>query len=340
MILQADLPLVRRPFAALASTLGLTEQAVLIAAQQAVNNGLVRRLGVMFDMRRLGYRSMLCAVQTSATRLPALARILEPVTGITHCYERGWPADLDPTLPGGPIEGPAPNLWFSYACLHTSFEEELAMVQRRVLPDRLLQFPACRRFELASAPDPAAYERIERFPGAAPSAVASPHVVIDEPFPSFDAREKALLHALQDDLPLTTTPFDTPAAQAGCTVDDLLALLRDWATRGIVRRIGLIPRRAAGRGARAMGVWRVAPEHLLCAGRALAAWPEITHCCERVPVPEFPYTMYAMIHANTWSHIHALFLRITRAVGLVDGRLLYSLREFKRAALTYFAESL
>ena len=60
--LQRPWPLVERPLAALAADLGSTEDALLrfIAGLRA--QGLVRRVGAVFDARRLGYRSCLFAL--------------------------------------------------------------------------------------------------------------------------------------------------------------------------------------------------------------------------------------------------------------------------------------
>ena len=97
--LQRPWPLVERPLVALAETLGATEADLLRFIADLRAQGLVRRIGGVFDARRLGYRSCLFALPPqSPAEEESAARRLAALPGVTHAYLRGWPEDL--TLDG------------------------------------------------------------------------------------------------------------------------------------------------------------------------------------------------------------------------------------------------
>ena len=96
---QAGLPLVPRPFAAVAGRLGATEEAVLEAFRAMLADGRVRRIAAVPNHYALGYGANGMSVWDVEDA--AIAR-LGPAVGalefVTHCYRRprraGWPYNL------------------------------------------------------------------------------------------------------------------------------------------------------------------------------------------------------------------------------------------------------
>ena len=96
---QAGLPLVPRPFAAVAERLGATEEAVLEAFRAMLADGRVRRIAAVPNHYALGYGANGMSVWDVEDA--AIAR-LGPAVGalefVTHCYRRprraGWPYNL------------------------------------------------------------------------------------------------------------------------------------------------------------------------------------------------------------------------------------------------------
>ena len=86
--LQRGIPLCARPFEALSRELGCTEDDLLSCLARLREGNTVRRFGAVFDTRRLGYRSALCAVAVPRDELDEMAARLTPLTGVTHCYVR------------------------------------------------------------------------------------------------------------------------------------------------------------------------------------------------------------------------------------------------------------
>ena len=102
--LQRGIPLCARPFEELSRELGCGEADLLACLARQRAAGTVRRFGAVFDTRRLGYRSALCAAAVSVEALDAVAAKLTPLVGVTHCDVREGTSALRPGVP---------NVWFT-----------------------------------------------------------------------------------------------------------------------------------------------------------------------------------------------------------------------------------
>ena len=335
-LLQKGVPLVPRPFAELGATVGLTEEQVLQFVRDQFRGGVARRLGAIFDSRYLGYRSALCAARfADPAALEAAAGAIAPLTGVTHCYARAWPAELPATHPAAPRPGEQlPNLWFTLAELTDRFDEQVAAVRHALAPAPLWILPAKTRFKIEVVFDTARFSRhVERFPDVA----VRPDEARPEPL---TAQQRQMVQRLEGQLEPVAAFFEAPARELGLTADQLLAQLRAWTAAGVLRRVAIILRhREAGLRANAMCVWRAPAEAVVAAGRRLAEQSSVTHCYERVAFAEFPYNLYAMTHARQWPEVLAEFERLSALAGLAEGRLLCSQREFKKTSMKYFAET-
>ena len=87
-LLQQGIPLCKRPFTALADEVGCNEADVIGFLDDCRAQGLVRRFGAVFDTRRLGYRSALCAAAIPPSELDDIAARITTLSGVTHCYLR------------------------------------------------------------------------------------------------------------------------------------------------------------------------------------------------------------------------------------------------------------
>lgn len=87
-LLQNGLPLESRPFQTLGKQLGITEEEVLLRTGGLRRNGYLRRLGGVFDSRKLGYVSTLCAIKVPQNRIEEVAEVINSYHGVTHNYLR------------------------------------------------------------------------------------------------------------------------------------------------------------------------------------------------------------------------------------------------------------
>ncbi|WP_163557759.1 Lrp/AsnC family transcriptional regulator [Halomonas sp. NO4] len=97
---QRDLPLCERPFAAMAERLGVSEAAVLARLERLEAEGVLSRVGPVFDHARAG-ASLLAAVAVPDAERDAVAAVINACPGVNHNYAREDPAREQPY-----------NLWF------------------------------------------------------------------------------------------------------------------------------------------------------------------------------------------------------------------------------------
>lgn len=318
--LQRGIPLCARPFEELSRELGCGEADLLacLARQRAV--GTVRRFGAVFDTRRLGYRSALCAAAVSVEALDAAAAKLTPLAGVTHCYVR----EATSALRSG-----VPNLWFTLSYPADIFPAMVDEVAARLGPYALHVLPATRRY------------KVDVVFGAATRA-REEDVAEGDDLPPVTARDRAVIGALQGDTEARADFFAALAGRLGMKEWDLLSTLEIWRRKGRLKRIGLLlHHRNAGWSANGMCCWRVAGD-TTAAGRALAARGEVTHCYERPEAPNFPYNLFAMVHARAAAEANAQFASLSAEVNRVAGAavpavMLLSTREYKKTSMTFFA---
>jgi len=329
--LQRGIPLVERPFAELGAACGLSEEATLALTRGLLASGDARRFGAVFDARRLGYRSALCAMTLPRARLAGVAAKVAAVRGVTHAYERGWPAELPPDMPGGPNVQSWPNLWFTLSTPFSTFAQELEALRAACRPYAIRELPATRRFKIDVVFDVRTRERDEQVEPR-PVADCDPAAVTE-----LDASGKSLVRLLEGSLPVTERFFEPLARQAGMDEAALLERLRAWQASGVLRRVGLLlQHRKIGFKANGMCCWDMPEAKVTEAGRRVSAFPEVTHCYERPRLDIFPFRLYAMIHTPTWLGTQQLFERITREAGLEGGQLLLSVNEFKKTSMSFF----
>ncbi|MDD4103213.1 MAG: hypothetical protein PHU80_11370 [Kiritimatiellae bacterium] len=329
--LQQGLPLLERPFAEVGKNHDLGEEEVITLVRRLLQTGQARRVGAVFDARRLGYRSALCAMDVPRVKLAETAAKVAAARGVTHAYERGWPDELPRSLPGGPGTRNWPNLWFTLAAPVEDFASEIEKLRAACQPYAVHTLPALRRFKIDVVFDLRTRERDET---VEPLIPASRELV---PTPPLDEAEKRLVKLLEGNVPLCAELFADPARTAGLSVAGLLDKLRAWRSSGVLRRFALLLRhREIGFKANGMCCWELPDEDMLEAGRRLAAFPEVTHCYERARLDIFPFRLYAMIHTPAWEQTRQLFERLSRATGVQDGQLLLSLTEFKKTSMQFF----
>ena len=98
--IQGGLPLVSRPYAALAEQLGLSEAEVIGRVQALQDNGVIKRMGLVVRHHELGYGANAMVVwDVPETEVSELGRCLSKFEFVTLCYRRprqgrDWPYNL------------------------------------------------------------------------------------------------------------------------------------------------------------------------------------------------------------------------------------------------------
>lgn len=98
--IQDGLPLTARPYAAVARRTGLSETQVMDRIGRLLDDGVIKRMGVVVRHRELGYRANAMVVfDVPDHRVDAAGEQLARVSRVTLCYRRGrhlpqWPYNL------------------------------------------------------------------------------------------------------------------------------------------------------------------------------------------------------------------------------------------------------
>jgi len=314
-VMQREFPIEPRPFLSLASQTGETEGGVLERVGRMEKDGLIRELGPVFDLKRLGYTSTLCAAEVTPESVGRVAELINAFPEVTHNYLRNH----------------ALNIWFTVIA---RTEERIEAILYRVRAEegvvRVLSLPATRIFKINA--HFAVYEQPAELPRhAATYRDAQPH--------EFQDWEIRLIRQLSGPMPLAAQPFARIAEQAGIGEAEALERIRAWKTDGTIRRFGArVAHRAVGYPANGMSVWKAAPEQVESAGRFMAGLPEVSHCYLRPLKPEWDYNLYAMIHGPTEAAVLDVARRIADNTGLKQYEVLFSTKEFKKIAPRYFTE--
>ncbi len=87
-LIQQDFPITARPFLKIAERLGLDEAEVLERIKALKDQQIIRRIGAVFDSRKLGFQSTLCAARVPEGTVPSFVAFVNNLPGVTHNYRR------------------------------------------------------------------------------------------------------------------------------------------------------------------------------------------------------------------------------------------------------------
>lgn len=319
--LQAGLALVREPYAEIGSRIGMDEEEVLRRLARLKEAAIVRQLSAIFDTRALGYTSSLVAARYPDDRLFDAAAIVGGHPGVSHNYRRTH----------------AFNLWYTLAVEPDSrlgLEETMDRLAAETRAESMRLLPTLKLYKINVQLDMTgtqATDAKEETPRPTPTRG-------DGVLPTED--DKRMIAVLQRDLPVQPRPFDTWAAEAGVEPEALLAAATVFVQRNYMRRFAaVLNHRKAGFGANGMAVWRVPEEELDDLGPRMAAFKAVSHCYKRPTYPDWPYSIFTMVHARSKDACEEAIAAIAQETGIDDPArraVLYSTYEFKKIRLMYF----
>ncbi len=128
--LQEDLPLVPRPFAAVAAELGLSEAELLARVARFREEGLITRFGPFFDAEAMGGAFCLCAMAVPGDWFEEVAGKVNAHPEVAHNYARSH------TL----------NMWFVLATEGAAGIAAAADAIEAETGLRVLRFPKLQEF--------------------------------------------------------------------------------------------------------------------------------------------------------------------------------------------------
>ena len=308
-IIQDGFPLEERPYAALGRRLGVSEEDAFEHVKNLRKSGVIRRLGGVYDSRRLGYISRLCAGVVPEGNLDGFAAAADKIPAITHNY----------------IRSHAYNVWFTViARSEAEIQETVRGLEAETALHDAHVLSASRMFKINTVMKSATNVTDQV---ADKSVSDKPASKSAEPFVP-NAKDRRRINTLSKDIPHTLTPF----SDLGIDV----AEIRGDLDLKIMRRFGAVLRhQQAGFDANAMVCFAVADTER--AGMLLAENPHVSHCYERAPFEGFPYNLYAMFHGQSEAELEQSICSAVSALNDPDHAVLTSLKELKKTSFVYFA---
>ena len=298
-IIQDAFPLEERPYRRLAEMLNTREQAVFDAVENLRQSGIIRRIGGIYDSHRLGFISRLCAGK--ATDLEKFASAVNAIPAITHNYVRSHEY----------------NVWF------TAIAESEAEI--RAIVDGLRAATDLHDVHILTATKKFKINTVMGGAGAPNPEQAECNDAKQSPACVLSADDRARIRIACDDIPHTLTPFK----DWNVSVDEL----REDLAQKRMRRFGAILRHQdAGFAHNAMVCFNA----LADAGNILAQKPYISHCYERPAFEGFPYTLYAMMHAQSAEELDTFIKDAATSIGNPEYVVLHSVRELKKTSFLFF----
>lgn len=132
-IIQTDFPVDTKPFDLLAKRVGIGEDEVLKRIKKLKETGIIRRIGAVFDTRKLGFASTLCAARVSEEKLKEFVEIVNSYPGVTHNYRRNHEY----------------NVWFTFmAPTEEEVKKSLTEISKKTGITDILNMPARRNFKI------------------------------------------------------------------------------------------------------------------------------------------------------------------------------------------------
>ena len=314
--MQHAFPLTQRPFRELADTLGSSEEAVMDAVRQLKEERIIRQTSAIFDTKRLGYKSSLVAFKVPEEKIEDAAKIINAHPGVSHNYLRNHDY----------------NIWFTMAVAPDTalgLEKTIDILKERSGAEDAIILPTLKMFKIKVQMDTtgkrAKKEKVHK----------AAHKEID-----LTPEHIEVIKALQKDIDIVAEPFADITEVLGITHEKLFEIATELKESGVMRRFAtILNHRKAGFGANAMSVWSVPKEKGEEIGRQLAEFSAVSHCYLRPRYPNWPYNLFAMVHAKTQEECDTLIEEMAHETGLKEYGKLYSTREFKKQRLVYFDDA-
>ena len=320
-LMQGSFPITQRPYQHVAAQAQITEDEVLARVQRLLDERIIRQVTPIFDTRALGYSSMLVAAKVDSEHPWRAANMINAHPGVSHNYLRNHEF----------------NIWFTIATEPGSklgLEGTLDVIAREAGAESVRQLPTLKLFkirmelEMEGGTDALARRATE----AVPPAETEP-----QPYDEFD---RAVIRALQGDMPVVPEPYAPAAAELGISQERLLAHLDGMVERHLLRRVAAILfHRRAGFSANGMGVWKVPDDRVLELGMRMASFRGISHCYQRPTYADWPYSVFTMAHGRSKEECDAILDSIAADTGIAEWATLYSSTEFKKIRLLYFNDA-
>ena len=132
-LIQKEFPVCAEPFRVIGGQLGLGEGEVLERIRRLKADGIIRRIGAVFDPGKLGFVSTLCAARVPEGGIRDFVAVVNSYSGVTHNYSRNHDY----------------NIWFTFiAESPEALERALGEIRTKTGVSNIISMPAKRTFKI------------------------------------------------------------------------------------------------------------------------------------------------------------------------------------------------
>jgi len=309
--LQEGLPICSEPFDDLARYLNSDEKTVLEQIEELKKLGVIRRICALINYRALGMASTLAAAHIPEENLQEVVRAVNSLENVSHNYRRHHYY----------------NLWFT---LQAQSSEQIEVMLSNLSGRFGIDFhnlTVKRVFKLDVRFDAESEPATGGATGGLLQDVAQvptcERVELNE-------NQKRILSGLQDEVRLTSEPFDFLCGQ-GLEREDVLRIIKELIDKGVIRRIAaVVDHHKLGFVANVLFAGEVPQDKIVEAGEKLARFGMVSHCYERRTFDNWPYNLFAMMHARSMGEIQHVINRYTEAEKIDSFQLLPTAAELKK----------
>ncbi len=318
--LQNGLPLTPRPFAVWAARLGTDNADLLVRIQHLKKDGVFGGIKAVLDPCSFHYQSAWVAARFDSAELASRTEVLWQHPGVIYGCEREHEF----------------NVWFFIAVpVHHDLQLHVRYLEKISGAGEFLFLPLQKIFKgpgLLNAIGTEAFSAMNEYFEQQPRAGR---------VPNFTAEEIGMIRQLQEPFPLTDEPYQKIAADLGITEIQALERMKALVGRGCLKRIGSFLKAAQSPpDSRSLVVWKIPEEKLERSGPEIAAFREVLYADRRPAYPEFPYSLYTMIRAETPEELELTTRRMQDRIGKWRHRVMVTIREFKKERMRYFPKEL
>lgn len=314
--MQNAFPMTQRPFEVIAKELDTSEEEILSMVQKLRDEKIIRQTSAIFDTKRLGYKSSLVAFKVDEDKIDEAAKVINAHPGVSHNYLRNHDY----------------NIWFTMAVAPDSqlgLEKTIEILKERTGAKDAIILPTLKMFKISVKMDTtgkrAKKEKLKK--------LAHKELTLT-------AKRIAVIKELQKDIEVTPEPFKAATKKLGLSNEEFFEIAKELKESGVMRRFAtILNHRKAGFGANAMSVWAVPEEQSETIGKEMAEFSAVSHCYLRPSYPNWPYNLFAMVHAKTQEECDTLIEEMAKESGLTEYGKLYSTVEFKKQRLVYFDDA-
>ena len=219
-LMQGKFPIAAEPYRHVAALAEISEDEVMDRVRRLLEKRIIRQVTPIFDTRALGYSSMLVAAKVDPENPWRAATVINEHPGVSHNYLRNHEF----------------NIWFTIATEPDSplgLQGTLEVLAKEAGAESVRQLPTLKLFKIRMD--------LEMEAGtdalATAAEAAAPAETEAQPYDEFD---RAVIRALQGDMPVIPEPYAPAAAALGISQERLLEHLREMQERRLLRRVAAI----------------------------------------------------------------------------------------------------